>query len=351
MLASLAMNRLAHHFTTMAYNNAWANMRLLSATARLSGADFVAPRAGFFPSLKATLNHTLTVDWYYVDALERALRGQPPNPDALGYFEPEEPFSTCAELTREQQAVDRRLIDLCASLTDGQLDTPVGVTRRHGVVSERATRLLAHLFQHQIHHRGQAHAMLSSTHVAPPQLDDFFCAADADLRASELAELGTSERQLWSPHGSPTGEAPTRRELVDFLRAQPWAVQASVSQALSPQAAVIGVVVTDQLELFFDTLNNTRKYQNLTARPEIALVIGWDEGRTVQLQGQVDEPASDELARLKERYFARFPDGREREAWPGIAYLRVRPTWLRYSDFRGAQPLVFERTAAELAGE
>jgi len=202
------------------------------------------------------------------------------------------------------EVVDRRLIDLCASLTDGQLDTPVGVTRRHGVVSERATRLLAHLFQHQIHHRGQAHAMLSSTHVAPPQLDDFFCAGDADLRASELAELGTSERQLWSPPGSPAGEAPTRRELVEFLRAQPWAVQASVSQALSPQAAVIGVVVTDQLELFFDTLKKTREYQDLAARPEIALVIGWDEGRTVQLQGQVDEPASDELARLKERDFA-----------------------------------------------
>ena len=57
----------------MACNNAWANHRLLAACARLAQADFIAPRTSFFPSLKATLNHNLTVDWYYVDALERAL--------------------------------------------------------------------------------------------------------------------------------------------------------------------------------------------------------------------------------------------------------------------------------------
>ena len=55
------------------------------------------------------------------------------------------------------------------------------------------TRLLAHLFQHQIHHRGQAHAMLAGTAVKPPQLDEFFCANEAHLRARELAEIGLSE--------------------------------------------------------------------------------------------------------------------------------------------------------------
>lgn len=62
------MSELAHHFATMAYNNAWANHRLLTACGKLSHADFVAPRTSFFPSLKATLNHIVTVDWYYVDA-------------------------------------------------------------------------------------------------------------------------------------------------------------------------------------------------------------------------------------------------------------------------------------------
>jgi uncharacterized damage-inducible protein DinB len=192
------MNRLAHHFATMAYNNAWANHRLLNAVGRLSQEEFVAKRTSFFPSLKATLNHIVTVDWYYVDALERSLRAQPVNPEARRFFEPEEPFATCRELHEAQRAVDRRLVDLCVALTEGQLDTPIAVTRRTGVVHETATRLLAHLFQHQIHHRGQAHAMLAGTPVEPPQLDEFFCADEAALRVRELSELGYTEATIWS---------------------------------------------------------------------------------------------------------------------------------------------------------
>ena len=77
------------------------------------------------------------------------------------------------------------------------LAAPVPVMRRAGIATENATRLLAHLFQHQIHHRGQAHAMLAGTTVKPPQLDEFFCANEAHLRAAELAELGLSETAIW----------------------------------------------------------------------------------------------------------------------------------------------------------
>jgi uncharacterized damage-inducible protein DinB len=192
-----AMSSLAHHFYTMAANNAWANHRLLTACARLSHEDFTATRTSFFPSLKATLNHIVTVDWYYVDALERALRGQPVNADARGYFDPQEPFATCAEIMTAQHAVDQRLLKACRDLTDAQLELPVAVLRRSGVEYESATRLLAHLFEHQIHHRGQAHAMLAGTQVKPPQLDEFFCANEAHLRAAELAELGLSEEAIW----------------------------------------------------------------------------------------------------------------------------------------------------------
>ena len=188
---------LAQHFFTMACNNAWANHRLLAACARLPQADFVAPRTSFFPSLKATLNHIVTVDWYYIDALERAFRGEPPNTQSARFFTPEEPFAACAELQRAQAAADRRLIDLCAALTDARLAMPVPVQRRAGIETENATRLLAHLFQHQIHHRGQAHAMLAGTSVEPPQLDEFFCANEAHLRAAELAAIGLSEAAIW----------------------------------------------------------------------------------------------------------------------------------------------------------
>jgi uncharacterized damage-inducible protein DinB len=194
----MPLSPLAHHFFTMACNNAWANHRLLAACSRLSQADFTAPRTSFFPSLKATLNHNLTVDWYYVDALERAFRREPPNTESARFFTPEEPFDACAQLQQEQQAVDRRLIDVCAALTEGDLGMPVPVQRRAGIEAENATRLLAHLFQHQIHHRGQAHAMLAGTTVKPPQLDEFFCANEAHLRAAELAGIGLSEVAIWS---------------------------------------------------------------------------------------------------------------------------------------------------------
>ena len=190
---------LGHHFFTMACNNAWSNHRLLGACMKLSQADFVALRTSFFPTIKATLNHILTVDWYYVDALERGLRGAEANAEANRFFEPEEPFDTSRALATAQRAVDRRLIDACATLDDARLDTPIPVMRRAGVQTELATRLLAHLFQHQIHHRGQAHAMLSATVIKPPQLDEFFSTADASLRAIEFDKLGWTEETVWDP--------------------------------------------------------------------------------------------------------------------------------------------------------
>src|SRR5580698_3486144 len=190
-------NALSRHFLSMAYNNAWANHRLVKACAQLSQADFIAPRTGFFPSIKATLNHTLTVDWFYIDALERDLRDEPPHPDVMSFFRPDEPFDTCAELRREQSSADRRLIDYCALLSDDMLERTLTILRPRDTQHETRARLLAHLFQHQIHHRGQAHAMLAGTSVKPPQLDEFFLAEEAPLRAEELAALGLREADIW----------------------------------------------------------------------------------------------------------------------------------------------------------
>jgi pyridoxine/pyridoxamine 5'-phosphate oxidase len=125
-----------------------------------------------------------------------------------------------------------------------------------------------------------------------------------------------------------------RTELAAFLKRHRYAVQSSVSPTGSPQAAVVGVAVTDELELVFDTLGTSRKAANLRQNTRIALVVGWDDEQTVQLEGIADEPTGAELARCKAAYFAAFPDGPEREAWPDITYFRVRPTWARYSDFR-----------------
>jgi hypothetical protein len=138
-----------------------------------------------------------------------------------------------------------------------------------------------------------------------------------------------------------------RDELVQFLRKYKLAVQASVAGDGAPQAAVVGFAVSDDLEIIFDTTDATRKYGNLRADPRIALVIGWDE-MTAQIEGVADFPDGDELARVKECYFVAYPDGRERLAWQGITHVRVRPTWVRYSDFTRDPPHIVEVRAADL---
>jgi uncharacterized damage-inducible protein DinB len=173
-----------------AYNNAWANHRLLSACAALDQKDFEAERVGFFPSLQKTLNHIHVIDLFYVDALEGGSLG----PRA---WDNQVPCPTLVELRQAQAAVDRRLIDFCNALTVQRLNSIVHVNRDTRVQKERCDRLLMHIFQHQIHHRGQAHNMLSSTGIKPPQLDEFFAAEEAPLRAAEFAELGWTEETIW----------------------------------------------------------------------------------------------------------------------------------------------------------
>ncbi len=197
--ATPALDPLAHHLFTMACNNAWANERLLQACAALRLDEFVARRTSFFPSLRATLNHNLCVDWFYLEALERELRGDSPDPDCYRFFAEDEPMSDCASLQAAQRSADLRLIAYCAAQRDIELQRPVTIARPGRPQVDSRLRLLAHLFQHQIHHRGQAHAMLADTAVKPPQLDEFFCAAEAPLREGEFKRLGWTEDGIWNP--------------------------------------------------------------------------------------------------------------------------------------------------------
>lgn len=173
----------------LARANALANLRLHTAVAVLQPGEFGAVRTGFFPSIRATLNHILVIDWFYVDALEGGTLG----PKA---WENEEPCADPAELRAAQAAVDRRLIEFCDRLKPEDMDRSVSVHRGNRVQTDRADDILSHLFQHQTHHRGQVHAMLSGTSVKPPQLDEFIVGDDRAARAPEMAELGWSEADL-----------------------------------------------------------------------------------------------------------------------------------------------------------
>jgi general stress protein 26 len=143
----------------------------------------------------------------------------------------------------------------------------------------------------------------------------------------------------------------TREHLLAFMCSHRYAVEASVSSNGGVQAAVVGIVVTDDYEIFFDTLAETRKARNLRRNAAIAFVIGGtapEDERSVQYEGVADQPEGADLERLTALYLERFPDGRERQSWPGLIYLRARPTWLRYSDFSRDPPEIVELDAQQL---
>lgn len=175
------MASLTAHFSAMARNNRWSNHVLLRAVCALQPGEFEAERTSFFPSIAETLNHNLAIDRYYLDALEEGGIG----PAAFHAFKP---YGAPQALADAQRAQDEALMAFCDRLGESDLDRSVITDRgRNGQIPERIDNLLAHLFQHQIHHRGQIHAMLAGTSVKPPQLDEFFLDYDRD---PEIARMG-----------------------------------------------------------------------------------------------------------------------------------------------------------------
>jgi uncharacterized damage-inducible protein DinB len=178
------MSTLQMHFRSMARNNLWSNHRLHRACAQLSPAECAEHRGAFFGSILGTLNHVLLVDRWYLGQLAGTL-SEPMLPhDTLLHAE-------LQSLTMAQLESDRGVIEFCDSLDPNQLARAVEwTTAEGGRCSDPVHIVLAHLFLHQIHHRGQVHQMLCTTNVPAPQLDEFLLSGDAALREAEVDELG-----------------------------------------------------------------------------------------------------------------------------------------------------------------
>ena len=135
----------------------------------------------------------------------------------------------------------------------------------------------------------------------------------------------------------------TLEEVFDIARSKRYLVVSTVNEFGAPEAALMGFALTRANEVVFDTLSTSRKAVNLTRNATAALVIGWDENISLQIEGAARRPVGEDLASAKEAYFHEWPAGRARENWPDIAYIVVRPKWIRYSDYAGA-PVVEEFT-------
>ena len=155
----------ADHYRMFARYNAWANRRLYDAAAGLSVEQYRADRGAFFKSVHGTLNHLLATDRIWMQRFTG--EGEAPNRlDAIL-------FETLDELRRARDAEDRRIV----AYVEGLDDTRVAGTIRYRRVSspeefeQELAPALAHWFNHQTHHRGQVHAILTGLVGQAPELD------------------------------------------------------------------------------------------------------------------------------------------------------------------------------------
>jgi uncharacterized damage-inducible protein DinB len=158
------MSFATEHFRALAHYNSWANERIYAACAALGEAEYLKPRRSFFKSLHGTLNHILVADriWlarfqghdHHIRALDQQLYGE------------------LAGLRVARQAEDALILGFVEGLSEADCNHVLSYRNMAGEkLAGKLGRLLAHLFNHQTHHRGQAHDQLSQTAVAPPPLD------------------------------------------------------------------------------------------------------------------------------------------------------------------------------------
>jgi uncharacterized damage-inducible protein DinB len=159
------------YYSTFARYNAWANVRLYGACAKLSEADYLKPRASFFGSIHATLNHLMVADRIWLGRIESRPEKLALNQILYGDF-------TALHVARV--AEDDRLIRVVDNIDPARLDQPLDYLNTRGERFRTPLRIvLGHLFNHQTHHRGQAHGLLSQTPVPPPELDLIFFVREA----------------------------------------------------------------------------------------------------------------------------------------------------------------------------
>jgi uncharacterized damage-inducible protein DinB len=150
------------HFALMAQYNSWANTRLFRMAGQLSEEQYHRDVGAYFKSLHGTLNHLLAGDRIWLRRLTGA-GVAPTRLDAILYEE-------LAGLTVARRAEDERLVSFVESLTDAQLEGPLDYRTTNGTAQQQKLReVLAHLFNHQTHHRGQAHGILTTLGMKEPE--------------------------------------------------------------------------------------------------------------------------------------------------------------------------------------
>jgi uncharacterized damage-inducible protein DinB len=152
------------HFQILARYNRIANERLYTACAQLDDLEYRKARPGSFGSIHGLLNHILLGDRRWLGLFENGQRSTPPLNQIL--------YDDFASLRSARAKEDARIESFFPELDDTFWGRSFEYTNNQGKdYVESAHVAWSHLFNHQTHHRGQVHVMLSQTQVAPPALD------------------------------------------------------------------------------------------------------------------------------------------------------------------------------------
>lgn len=156
------------HYRMFARYNEWANGRLYDAAGRLSVEQYRADRGAFFKSVHGTLNHLLVTDRIWM----QRFTGEGEAPDRLDAVL----FETFDELRAARVSEDNRILRYVEGLDEARISGTIRyrrVSSREEFEQELAPAL-AHWFNHQTHHRGQVHAVLTGLVGEAPPLDLLF---------------------------------------------------------------------------------------------------------------------------------------------------------------------------------
>ena len=154
------------HFRLLAGFNRWANGRIYDAAAALGDADYYKTRAcAFFGSIHGTLNHLLVVDRLWFGRLAGAV-------PAISHLD-QILYEDFASLRAAREDEDERIVDQLKDMEEADLskDCRFTLLSQPGERVMKPPLMLATVFNHQTHHRGQVHAMLKEAGAEPPGLD------------------------------------------------------------------------------------------------------------------------------------------------------------------------------------
>jgi uncharacterized pyridoxamine 5'-phosphate oxidase family protein len=117
-----------------------------------------------------------------------------------------------------------------------------------------------------------------------------------------------------------------------FIASRGLAAMATVTHDALPEVAIMGYKVLDDSRLFIGTFRDSRKYQNLKENPRVAFAIGWEGGKTVQLEGEAYELSGDELETAKAQHLASMPTAAKFVAADQAVFFAVTKKWAKYTD-------------------